>query len=424
MPGAGGGAGGNVTLTGGAGSSIVDSIKLARTAEHASPEVPQMAHGPDSRERPFRLTAVIGSLEAGGAERIMAILTDAWAARGWEITLLLTLADPAEDPFYDVHPRVKTRYLDLYRPARRRRDAVTGNLRRLQAIRRAIRASRPDAVLAFMVETNVLTILATLGLRVPIVVEEHIYSSWPPLPRQWQLLRLATYPMAASVVALTPSALATLGLAQGRRGRVIPNPVMSPPAGPVGPVDPPVIVAMGRLVPQKGFDMLLDAFARVAARDERWRLEIWGEGPERPALERRRDLLGLADRVSLPGRTRTPYDVLRRAGMFVLSSRREGFPTVLGEAMACGIPVVSFDCPSGPREMIRDGVDGLLLPPDDVDALAAGMERVMVDRDLAAGLAARAPEVVERYSLAAILKLWDDVLAEVTGRQIAAAARP
>jgi GalNAc-alpha-(1->4)-GalNAc-alpha-(1->3)-diNAcBac-PP-undecaprenol alpha-1,4-N-acetyl-D-galactosaminyltransferase len=375
-----------------------------------------MAHRRNGDKRPFRLTAVIGSLEAGGAERIMAILTEAWAARGWEIVLLLTLADPAEDPFFEVDPRVKLRHLDLYRPSRGLRDAVGGNLRRLQVMRRAIRASRPDVVLAFMVETNVLTILATLGLRVPVVVEEHIHSSWPPLPRQWRLLRLVTYPMASSVVALTPSALATLGLARGRRGRVIPTPVMPAPTGSADPADPPVIVAMGRLVPQKGFDMLLDAFVKVAGRHDRWNLEIWGEGPDREALERRRDALGLAGRVTFPGRTQAPYDVLRRGSFFVMSSRREGFPTVLGEAMACGVPAVSFDCPSGPRELIRDGVDGLLIPPNDVDGLADGIERLISDQNLMHDLSSRAPEVVHRYALSTVLERWDALFAEVSDR--------
>ncbi len=301
---------------------------------------------------------------------------------------------------------------------------MRNNLRRLRVIRAAVRSSRPDIVLAFTVETNVLTILATLGLGVPIVVQEHTYSAWSTLPRPWRLLRLATYQMASSVVALTPSALATLGLARGRRGRVVPNPVMPAPPGSAAPADPPVIVAMGRLVPEKGFDMLLDAFAKVAARHEAWTLEIWGEGPDRAALERRRDALGLAGRASFPGPTRAPYDVLRHASFFVMSSRREGFPTVLGEAMACGVPAVSFDCPSGPRELIRDGVDGLLVPPDDVDALAAAMERLIVDRALAAQLAARAPEVVERFSLAATLRLWDDIFIEVAGVSVASSAQP
>ncbi len=371
--------------------------------------------GAGDAARPFRLTAVISSLEAGGAERIMAILTEAWAARGWEVTLLLTLAKPAQDPFFKLDPRVTARHLDLYRPSRGLREAVSANLRRARVMRRAIRTSRPDLVLAFAIETNVLTILATLGLGVPVVVEEHIHSSWPPLRRRWQLLRLATYPLASSVVALTPSALAALGLARGRRGRVIPNPVMPPPAGSTAPTDAPVIVAMGRLVPQKGFDMLLDAFAKIAGNHPRWNLAIWGDGPDRAALERQRDALGLMGRVALPGTTQAPNDELRAASAFVMSSRREGFPTVLGEAMACGLPVVSFDCPSGPRELIRDGIDGLLIPPDDVDALAAGMARLMDDSELASRLASRAPEVVERFSLASVLGLWDAVFAEVAG---------
>jgi len=378
-------------------------------------------HGGD---RPLRLTALIGSLEMGGAERIMALLTGAWVDQGADVALLLTLAGPAQDRFFDIDRRIRVRQLDLYRPSRNAFDAVQRNIRRIRVIRAAVRSSRPDVVLAFTVETNVLTILATLGLGVPVVVEEHTYSTWSSLPWPWRLLRLATYPMASNVVALTPSALATLGLARGRRGRVIPNPVMPAPIGSVDPADPPVIVAMGRLVPQKGFDMLLDAFAKVAGRHDRWNLEIWGEGPDREALERRRDALGLAGRVTFPGRTQAPYDVLRRGSFFVMSSRREGFPTVLGEAMACGVPAVSFDCPSGPRELIRDGIDGLLIPPDDVDALAAGMERLVGDRDLASRLASRAPEVVERFSLAAVLELWDDIFLEVVGVSVTSRAHP
>jgi GalNAc-alpha-(1->4)-GalNAc-alpha-(1->3)-diNAcBac-PP-undecaprenol alpha-1,4-N-acetyl-D-galactosaminyltransferase len=256
----------------------------------------------------------------------------------------------------------------------------------------------------------------------PVVVEEHIYASWPPLARHWRLLRLATYPMASSVVGLTPSALATLGPARGRRGRVVPNPVMPAPPGSTDPVDPPLVVAIGRLVPQKGFDMLLDAFATVAARDPSVCLAIVGEGPDRAALERQRDELGLTERVTLPGTTGDPHGLLRRASAFVMSSRREGFPTVLGEAMACGVPVISFDCPSGPRELIRDGVDGLLIPPGDVDGLAAGLERLLRDRDLADRLASRAPEVVDRFSLAAVLDLWDEIFREVTGAPLAPAS--
>jgi glycosyltransferase involved in cell wall biosynthesis len=369
-------------------------------------------------DRPFRLTAVIGTLGAGGAERMMAILTHAWAERGWQIELVLTLSNPADEQFFEADPRVTVQHLDLYRPSRGLRQALRSNLWRIRTLRRAIRATRPDAVLAFMVETNVLTILATRGLGRPVVVEEHIYSSWPPLSMPWRMLRLLTYPLASSVVALTPSALAALGPARGRRGRVVPNPVMPAPPGPAEPAVPPIIVAMGRLVPQKGFDMLLDAFAPVARRHADWNLEIWGEGPQRAALERKRNALGLEQRVRLPGTTAAPHDTLRRAGIFVMSSRREGFPMVLGEAMASGVPCVSFDCPSGPRELIRDGVDGLLVPPNDVAALTAALERLVVDRELAGRLASKAPDVVERFSLEAVLDQWSAIFAEVGARPL------
>src|SRR5918999_4421072 len=142
-----------------------------KAGAEGSPEVRVIAQRRSGDERPFRLTAVINSLGAGGAERMMAILTEAWAARGWEIELILTLAGPSEEPFFKPDPRIAVRHLDLYRPSRGLRDAVRGNLRRLRVMRHAIRASRPDAVLSFMVETNVLTVLATLGLGVPVVVQ-------------------------------------------------------------------------------------------------------------------------------------------------------------------------------------------------------------------------------------------------------------
>lgn len=370
-----------------------------------------------SHVRPFRLTAVISSLEAGGAERMMALLTGAWVERGWEVTLL-TLAGPSQDAFFEVDRHVIVRRLDLYRRSHSVPDALVSNIHRLRVIRAAIRSTRPDVVLSFMVETNVLAILASIGLHTPVVVEEHTDPSVHSLRSPWRLLRRLAYPLASSVVALSPPALAALGPSRGRHGRVIPNPVVPPPPGMVSPSDPPVIVAIGRLVAEKGFDLLLDAFARVATLHGDWRLEIWGEGPERAALERLRDSLGLSLRVALPGRTREPYHVLRRASLFVMSSRREGFPTVLGEAMSCGLPVVSVDCPSGPRQLIRDGIDGLLVPPEDVRALADAMERVMLDRSLARDLASRAPGVVERFALPTILERWDAVFSEALGRTV------
>src|SRR5207245_8477381 len=121
---------------------------------------------------------------------------------------------------------------------------------------------------------------------------------------------------------------------------------------------PPVVLAMGRLVPQKGFDWLLDAWARVRTDRPDWRLVIAGEGPDRAELASRARRLGVEASVEFPGFDREPYRRMAGAEVFVLSSRYEGFPLVLVEAMGCALPVVAMDCPSGPREIVREGADG------------------------------------------------------------------
>lgn len=140
----------------------------------------------------------------------------------------------------------------------------------------------------------------------------------------------------------------------------------------------PVIVAAGRLVPEKDHALLLRAFAGMA---RPVRLIIVGEGRERPALERQARELGIAGRVALPGFDPNPFAFMRRAGLFVLSSRTEGLPSVLIEAMACGAPVVSTDCRTGPREILEGGRWGRLVPVGDAAALARAMDDALACDD-------------------------------------------
>jgi len=173
------------------------------------------------------------------------------------------------------------------------------------------------------------------------------------------------------------------------------------------------LIAVGRLADEKSFDKLLRAFASIAGRKSEWGLTILGEGDKRQELENLRAELGLEGRVHFPGRVSNPFIWLRRADLFVMSSRFEGLPCALCEAMGCGLPAISFDCDSGPRDIIRDGVDGLLVPPRDVPALSRAMDRLMSDDDERARFAARAPEVMDRYNLKSIMLRWDKLFERV-----------
>jgi glycosyltransferase involved in cell wall biosynthesis len=174
------------------------------------------------------------------------------------------------------------------------------------------------------------------------------------------------------------------------------------------------VIAAGRLTPQKGFGRLIAAFAEVAAVHPDWQLEICGNGPRRRHLERAIDRHGLGANVTLAGPVRNIERAMAGASIFALSSRFEGFPMVLLEAMSLGLPVVSFDCPTGPREIVANGHNGLLVPADDIDALAAALIAMIEDEDLRRRCSAGALETVESYSLDAIGPRWEQLVERLT----------
>jgi glycosyltransferase involved in cell wall biosynthesis len=173
----------------------------------------------------------------------------------------------------------------------------------------------------------------------------------------------------------------------------------------------PVVVAAGRYAGEKGYDRLIDAFAAVAGRHPGWTLKIFGHGPLRAPLQRQAERLGLADRVLLPGLAADIEQELLDSSVFALSSIHEGLPMALAEAMACGVPCVAFDCAPGVREIVTDGVDGLVVPPRDVDALAEGLDRVMADEPLRRRLGEAARASVRRFAPDQVLAQWEELFA-------------
>jgi glycosyltransferase involved in cell wall biosynthesis len=369
----------------------------------------------------MRLFFFIHSLSGGGAERVTANLANYWAAKGWHITIV-TLAPRSLD-FYDIHPLVERIALGLTGESRNFLAGLWKNLQRVRALRQVLQQAQPDIALALMSTANVILALATLGVaNVCAIGSERIHPPQLFLGAQWEALRRFTYGRLAAIVALTQESAEWLRMhTRAQRVPIIPNMALRPLAVQVPRLIPEtvcvadrrILLAVGRLEKQKGIDWLLEAFMALARKYYNWNLVILGEGPERRALETQVQAFGLDGRVFLPGRAGNVGEWYERADLYVMSSRFEGFPNTLAEAMAHGVPAVSFDCDTGPRGIIRPEVDGLLVPPGNVDALIAALDRLMGDAALRAQFAARAVEVRERFSMERIVGMWEELFAEV-----------
>lgn len=368
-----------------------------------------------------KILIFIHSLSSGGAERVAANLSHYWVEQGQKVTIV-TLVGTGQD-FYSLDPRVKRIALNLAGESKNLGNALVANLRRIRTLRHILRREQPDVVLSMMTTANVLATLAARGLPCTVVVSERIHPPQFPLGRIWEALRRWSYGWSEAVVALTQESAEWLRqYTSARRVMIIPNAVPWPlPSQPpvvipqsLFPDSRKIVLGVGRLAPQKGFELLLKSFARISNDRPDWDLAILGEGPERQSLEALARSLGISERVYLPGRVGNVSDWYSRAQLYVMSSRFEGFPNTLTEALAAGCPAVSFDCDTGPRDIIRNEIDGLLVPPGDVHALAAAMIRLMDDEDLRKQFASRAVEARERFSIKTIGAMWDELFDEVT----------
>ncbi|MGC9328803.1 MAG: glycosyltransferase family 4 protein [Candidatus Hinthialibacter sp.] len=355
------------------------------------------------------LTFIISDLGSGGAQRVLTTLAQIWAEKGYRICVA-TFADSSSD-FFELPDSIRRIVVGGMGESRHALEALRMNIRRVLGLRRALRESGAPLAVSFVGTTNIQTVLASLGLGVRLVISERNDPARQSLGRFWDFMRRRCYRWADRVTANSRGALVALSeFVPLKKLAYVPNPLLVPPDDEVKGPRAPTVLAVGRLHPQKAYDILLPAFAQAAGNHPEWQLNILGEGELRGELQRMGEELGIGERVHWLGCSKDAFSFYRNADIFVLPSRHEGTPNALLEAMACGLPVIVSDASPGPLEYVKNEEAGLAAPVDDVEALAEALRRLMSDAGLRERLGRRAKELTFNLAPPQAIEVWEQVI--------------
>jgi glycosyltransferase involved in cell wall biosynthesis len=360
----------------------------------------------------MRIVLVISSLSCGGAEKVATALANHWVREPNEVMFIL-FDEETQSPFFPLSDRVEIEYLGLLCPSAGIREGVGNNRKRIQGLRQTIRAAKPDAVISFMDRTNVTTLFACFGLPIPVIVAERNDPARNDPGLVWRLLRRVTYRWAHAVVVQSEGFRNYFGPTLKDKVVVIPNPVLKPRYEKKNDnfnSKSPMILAIGKLHRQKGFDTMLKAFAELAPKYPQWSIRILGEGALRDELSDLAQKLDIADKVKMPGQVNDVGAYIEAAALFVMPSRYEGFPNALCEAMAGGLPVIVTDCSPSIKEIVQDGTNGIVVPVNDSAALNRKMDELMGDAELRAKLSEEGRKIVECFPIETIAKAWEGLI--------------
>ena len=327
-----------------------------------------------------KISFVIGSLTPGGAERVVTTLSNQLVEKYEVHIIILTKCEP----FYKLNSSIKLFYCrEKFLPSNNVFQALKTNYSLSKTISSYLKDSKIDLVIGFITSANILAILASRKINIPCIISERIFPKKSDTPIQWEILRKLLYKKANFLVVQTDKIKEQFeSTIKNDKIIILKNPI-SPEltnARDINYKKENLILNIGRLTNQKAQDVLIKAFANIG--HENWKLIIIGKGEKQKEYENLIKLLKLDTKINLLGQTKDIAHYYNKSKIFAFTSKFEGSPNALIEAMHFGLPCVSTDCPTGPSELITDGHNGYLIPIGDQKQLEVRLSKLINDEKL------------------------------------------
>lgn len=324
-----------------------------------------------------KIVIVLPLLGHGGGQRKMSLLANEWSNSGHSVTIVSLRKGSS---FFHLNNSIRLICLDYSEITNTKGSKrLFSRIRTLFDLRKTFKESSPDLIISILSSTNVLTIVSSLGLKSEVFVWDVMSPFRYRTPLE-KLSRKLLYPISDQIIVNTNKAKEIVSREISREPLVFPPPVVLPPDDFKTESRDKILISVGRLHPDKGHEDLLEVCSQLDLTG--WRIVILGEGDQRGKLEKKAKELGIDEFLEMPGAVTNVEDWLKSSSIFCFTSKSESFGLSLVEAMSLGLPVISFDCEVGPREIIRDGVNGFLIPLNNIDQYVSQLELLIQNEEL------------------------------------------
>ena len=348
----------------------------------------------------MKLTFVTSTLHAGGSERVMSLLANTFAQKGYEVEIVCINKHLV---FYPIDEKVKVWFAE---------DEVKSPsiLKKVFWLRNHIKNDRPDVVIAFMLEVYCVTLASLIGVSVPVIsserIDPHFFGRAKGLLR-WLLLRRTTH-LVVQTVRIKDFYSAKLQ----SRTTIIPNPVTDKVFSLTPTLKQKRIIAVGRLAYQKNYPMMFRAFAKVHHDFPDWQLVVYGNGPQKEEIRGMIERLGMEGHIILAGKSDHVVEEMNKSSLFVMSSDYEGMSNALLEAVCVGLPVISTDV-SGARDLITEGVNGYIVPVGNERALTLALSSMLSSPEKMDEMGRQSKALAPRFREEQIVGQWEELIKKV-----------